>query len=67
MLAIVNGYDSRFNLSDYSVYSYERIHDLWEQGNPFAWHLFLESKLVYSQDNVDYLQSISEPSSKLEC
>jgi len=61
MLAIVNGYDSRFNLSDYSVYSYERIHDLWEQGNPFAWHLFLESKLVYSQDNVDYLQSISEP------
>ena len=62
MLAIVNGYDSRFNPSDYSVYSYERIHDLWKQGNPFAWHLFLESKLVYSQDNVDYLQSISEPS-----
>jgi len=62
MLAIVNGYDYRFNPSDYSVYSYERIHDLWEQGNPFAWHLFLESKLVYSQDDIDYLKSIGEPS-----
>jgi len=62
MLAIVNGYDSRFNPSDYSVYSYERIHELWEQGNPFAWHLFLESKLVYSQNDVNYLQSIGEPS-----
>lgn len=61
MLAIVDGYDSRFNPSDYSVYSYERIHDLWGQGNPFAWHLFLESKMVYSQDDVDYLQSIGEP------
>jgi hypothetical protein len=62
MLAIVNGYDPRFNPSDYSVYSYERIHELWEQGNPFAWHLFLESKLVYSQDDIDYLKSIGEPS-----
>jgi hypothetical protein len=61
MLAIVDGYDSRFNPSDYSVYSYERIHELWEQGNPFAWHLFLESKLVYSQDDIDYLRSIGEP------
>lgn len=61
MLAIVNGYDSRFNQSDYSVYSYERIEDLWDQGNPFAWHLFLESKLIYSQDDIDYLQSIGEP------
>ena len=62
MLAIVNGYDSRFNPSDYSIYSYERIHDLWKQGNPFAWHLFLESKLVYSQDDIDHLRSIGEPS-----
>ncbi|MBR9884377.1 MAG: nucleotidyltransferase [Oceanospirillales bacterium] len=62
MLAIVNGYDSRFNPSDYSIYSYERIQDLWKQGNPFAWHLFLESKLVYSQDGIDHLKSIGEPS-----
>ena len=62
MLALVNGYDSRFNPSDYSIYSYERIQELWNQGNPFAWHLFLESKLVYSQDNIDFLHSIGEPS-----
>ena len=62
MLAIVDGFDPRFNSSDYSVYSYERIHDLWKQGNPFAWHLFLESKIVYSQDGIDHLKSIGEPS-----
>ena len=62
MLAIVNGYDSRFNSTDYSIYSYGRIHDLWEQGNPFAWHLFLESKLVYSQNDIDHIKSMGEPS-----
>jgi hypothetical protein len=62
MLAIVNGYNSRFSLSDYSVYSYERLHGLWAQGNPFAWHLFLESKLVYSHNEIDFLQSIGKPS-----
>lgn len=62
MLAIVNGRDDRFNPKEYSIYSYARIHELWEQGNPFAWHLFLESKLIYSSDNADYLRSIGEPS-----
>ncbi|MCK0154812.1 nucleotidyltransferase domain-containing protein [Alcanivorax sp. S6407] len=61
MLAVVSGYDSRFNPCDYSIYSYERIHDLWKQGNPFAWHLFLESKLIYSEDDIDHLKSIGEP------
>lgn len=62
MLAIVDGHDTRFNPSDYSIYSYERLKELWEQGNPFAWHLFLESKLVYSHDSIDYIQSIGQPS-----
>lgn len=62
MLAIVNGYDLRFNPSNYSIYSYERIHDLWTQGNPFAWHLFLESKLIYSEDDIDHLKNLGEPS-----
>ena len=62
MLTIVNGYDARFfNPSDYSIYSYARIRVLWEQGNPFAWHLFLESRLVYSPDDIDYLRSVGEP------
>lgn len=61
MLAIVNGHDARFKPSDYSIYSYARIKEIWEQGNPFAWHLFLESKLVYSEDTTDYLRLIGKP------
>jgi len=62
MLAIVNGQDDRFSPKDYSIYSYARLDELWEQGNPFAWHLFLESKLIYSPDGSDYLRNIGEPS-----
>ncbi|MGP3064886.1 nucleotidyltransferase domain-containing protein [Serratia ureilytica] len=62
MLAIVSGRDERFNPRDYSIYSYERINELWKDGNPFAWHLFLESKIIYSPDNVDYLRSLGKPS-----
>ncbi len=62
MLALVNGHDDRFNPKDYSIYSYLRIGELWKQGNPFAWHLFLESKLIYSSDGSDYLRNIGEPS-----
>jgi Nucleotidyltransferase domain len=61
MLAVVNGHDARFKPSDYSVYSYGRIKEIWEQGNPFAWHLFLESKMVYSEDASDYFRIIGEP------
>ena len=63
MLAIVNGRDVRFNPSDYSIYSYSRIDELWREGNPFAWHLFLESKLIYALDNADHLRSLGEPTS----
>ncbi|EED7773057.1 nucleotidyltransferase, partial [Salmonella enterica subsp. houtenae] len=62
MLAIVSGRDERFNPRDYSIYSYERISELWKEGNPFAWHLFLESKIIYSPDNIDYLRSLGKPS-----
>ncbi|HBK4789915.1 MULTISPECIES: nucleotidyltransferase domain-containing protein [Serratia] len=62
MLAIVSGRDERFNPRDYSIYSYERINELWKEGNPFAWHLFLESKIIYSSDNIDYLRSLGKPS-----
>lgn len=38
----------------YSVYSYEKIRELWLDGNPFAWHLYLESKLVFSSEENDF-------------
>ena len=62
MLAIVDGKDTRFNPSDYSIYSYSRILELWQHGNPFAWHLYWEAKLIYSSDQVDHLKNIGEPS-----
>jgi hypothetical protein len=61
MLAIVNGRDDRFNPNDYSIYSYARISELWKQGNPFAWHLYLESKLIYASDDTDFIRDIGNP------
>lgn len=62
LLAIVEGEDRRFNPDVYSIYSYSRISELWRQGNPFAWHLFLESKLVFSSDNENFIEKLGMPS-----
>lgn len=61
VLAIVDGHDARFDSSDYSIYSYGRIKELWKEGNPFSWHLFLESKSIYSSNNIDFLRSLGRP------
>jgi hypothetical protein len=45
----------------FSLYSYERIHELWREGNPFAWHLSLESRLLFSSDHSDYLEALRRP------
>lgn len=67
LLAIVDGFDSRFSSDTYSIYSYSRLRDLWLEGNPFAWHLSLESKLVFSSNNEDYLKSLGLPSRYHNC
>lgn len=67
LLAIVGGFDSRFNPDIYSVYSYSRLYDLWQEGNPFAWHLYLESRLIFSSDNQDYLKSLGLPNLYCNC
>jgi hypothetical protein len=61
LLAIVDGYDERFSRDDYSVYSYDRIREIWSEGNPFAWHLASESKLLFASDERDYINSLSKP------
>lgn len=61
LLAIVEGHDPRFEPEMFSIYSYARIRDLWGEGNPFAWHLSLESKLLYSQDGSDFLNGLGMP------
>src|SRR5882724_1716681 len=67
LLALVAGYDKRFDPNTFSVYSYGRIADLWAEGNPFAWHLFLESRLVFTSDRRDFLKSLGSPEPYLNC
>jgi hypothetical protein len=62
LLALVQGRDSRLNPEKFSIYSYTRIYELWKSGNAFAWHLSLESRLIYSADGSDFLKSLGSPS-----
>jgi hypothetical protein len=67
MLALVDGFDPRFDLDVFSIYSYRRLKELWGQGNPFAWHLALESKLVFTSDGSDFITSLKEPAAYRDC
>ena len=62
LLALVQGRDPRLNQDKFSIYSYRRISNLWEEGNAFAWHLALESKLIYSEDGNDFIFGLGMPS-----
>jgi hypothetical protein len=61
LLAVTLGVNDKFNPDIYSVYSYSRLAEIWSEGNPFAWHLSLESKLLYSSNNSDYLRDLGMP------
>lgn len=61
LLAIVDRYDSRISSEMYSIYSCNRLRQIWEEGNPFAWHLYLESRLLFSSSGVDLLKSLGRP------
>jgi hypothetical protein len=61
LLACVNGSAPHIDTEKYSVYQYERLKALWAEGNPFAWHLHLESKLLFASDSYDYLDGLGAP------
>ena len=67
LLAIVSGFDERFDPDIYSIYSYQRVREIWSEGNPFAWHLALESKLVFSEDCTDPLRLLGNPERYRTC
>jgi len=67
LLAVFEGHDSRFDPAVYSIYSYDRLKDLWSEGNPFAWHLSLESRLVYASNEMDYLKYLGMPDKYSQC
>ncbi|MHA5797686.1 nucleotidyltransferase domain-containing protein [Pseudomonas aeruginosa] len=63
LLACVEGSAPHIDPEKYSVYRHERLRALWKEGNPFAWHLHLESKLLFSSDGDDFLKNLGEPAS----
>ena len=61
LLACTDGPTGQFDSEKYSIYKYERLRALWTEGNPFAWHLHLESKLLFSPDGSDFLCDLGTP------
>lgn len=61
LLACVDKLSPRLDAQKYSVYRYERLRELWKEGNPFAWHLHLESRLVFASDGADFLRGLGAP------
>lgn len=63
LLAITNSNEKKndFDTQIFSIYKEKRLIELWNEGNPFAWHLHLESKLVYSDNNLDIIKQMGEP------
>jgi hypothetical protein len=46
----------------FSIYTYDRLEELWREGNPFAWHLHFESALIFSPDGTDFIKDLGIPS-----
>ena len=61
LLACVSEKDSSFDPEKFSIYTHERMKEMWRDGNPFAWHLHLESKLIYSSTGRDFIKELGSP------
>lgn len=62
LLAVVDQFDDRLDPEKFSIYSGIRMKELWTDGNPFAWHLWSEARLLFSSDSRDLLRDLGEPS-----
>ena len=67
LLAIVDSYNENLSPTVYSIYSYKRLRELWEEGNPFAWHLSLESRLLFASNAEDFLHKLGAPATYRRC
>lgn len=67
LLACITGPNPDIDTDKFSVYQHDRLRDLWVEGNPFAWHLHLESKLLFSSDGVDFIGSLGVPAAYNAC
>ncbi|TAN68810.1 MAG: nucleotidyltransferase [Methylobacter sp.] len=62
LLACIENDNLSISKEKFSIYKYPRITELWQEGNPFSWHLHLESKIIFSSDNNDFIKSLGTPS-----
>ncbi|WP_367153717.1 hypothetical protein [Methylibium sp.] len=62
LLACVSSPSEDIDPETFSVYRHDRLRQLWRHGNPFAWHLHLESRLLFSSDGQDFIASLGLPS-----
>jgi hypothetical protein len=61
LLACVSEPASKVDPQKFSVYSHERLKELWVEGNPFSWHLHLESRLLFASDGIDFIAQLGTP------
>lgn len=61
LLACISEDDPNLSKEKFSIYKHSRLKELWKEGNPFAWHLYLESKILYASDNRDFLKDLGSP------
>ncbi|TXK94211.1 nucleotidyltransferase [Methylococcaceae bacterium CS1] len=66
LLACLSKPQQKYDTEKFSIYSHERIQELWLEGNPFSWHLHLESKLIYSTDGSNFLSDLGKPAKYLK-
>lgn len=62
LLACIGDEKPDIDPNTYSIYKYQRLIDLWSEGNPFAWHLHLESKLLFTPNGEDFIKTLGKPS-----
>lgn len=67
LLLITDESISNIDTNKYSVYTPNRIKELYIEGNPFAWHLYYESKLVFSLEGEDFLKQLGKPCKYSNC
>lgn len=61
LLAVITGHDARFDPHVFSIYGPARLMALWKEGNPFAWHLHSESKLLFASNKTDLIADLGCP------
>ena len=64
LLAIINSVEdinTPLDSQKFSIYKEKRMKELWNEGNPFAWHLFTESQLIYSDNANDIIKNWGKP------